>query len=423
MCPISFEVIRTRLALPLLAVAAYAQETRSRLADLLSEATTNNPEILAAQKAYEAARQRPSQESSLPNPMFSLGYSSSGSPLPFAGLGIEPTARAGVMFSQTVPYPGKRKLRGEIAQRESEAEFQRYQAVQLRVQARVKQAWFQLQRDWAQAAALERNRDLLRKFLRISEARYSVGQGAQQDIFKAQTQISILETRLIRLERDRASREAEINSLLNRPSGTSLARPEDPAPRPLALSLDELTTQARDNSPAIRRDQKMIERTQLALNLARKDYYPDYTLSAGYFNMGGMPDMYEFRVDFEIPLYFWRKQRAGVAEQAAQVQQTRRAYEATGQALGFRIKDDYLMAQTAWRLMNLYSNTVVPQATLALEASLTSYQTGGVDFLTVFTNLITIIDYELNYQDEVMAYQQALSRLEEMTGIALLDTK
>ena len=44
----------------------------------------------------------------------------------------------------------------------------------------------------------------------------------------------------------------------------------------------------RQNSPLLRRDQKMIERGELGLNLARKEYYPDFTLNAGYFNMGSM---------------------------------------------------------------------------------------------------------------------------------------
>jgi cobalt-zinc-cadmium efflux system outer membrane protein len=164
----------------------------------------------------------------------------------------------------------------------------------------------------------------------------------------------------------------------------------------------------------------MIERTELAGNLARKEYYPDFALNGGYYNMGGMPDMYEFRVDVKLPLYFWRKQRAGVAEQAQYLSQARRTYQATSQNLQFRIKDDYLMAQTSWRLMEMYGKTVIPQAGLALESSLSSYQTGAVDFLTVVTNFMTMIEYEVNYQEEAAAYQQALARLEEMTGTRLL---
>src|SRR5690349_10151864 len=103
-----------------LAAALNAQELK--LKDLLSEALERNPEILAAQKRVEAARQRPSQAGSLPDPTFSPGWSSSGNPLPGAGLGKEPMSNIGFSISQEVPYPGKRRLRSNIARKEAEVE-------------------------------------------------------------------------------------------------------------------------------------------------------------------------------------------------------------------------------------------------------------------------------------------------------------
>jgi outer membrane protein TolC len=399
---------------------ARAEDTAVPLEELREEALRKNPEILAAQKRYEAARQVPSQAASLPDPMLSLGYNSVGSPRPFAGIGQEPVANAGIMVSQRFPFPGKRKLRGEIAERDAEAEFQQYQAVQLSVLARLKQAYYRLDNTYTVEGVLERNRDLLRKFLRISEARYSVGKAAQQDIFKAQTQLSILETRIERVRQERSSREGEINALLGRPPDSPMRRPVPAEPAPLALTLDDLVRAARENSPLLRREQKMIERTQLAVNLARKDYYPDYTLSGGYFHMGSMPSMYMARVDFELPVYFWRKQRAGVAEQANSLGQARHGYEAAGQALGFRIKDDFLLAETSYRLMRMYSGTVVPQSSLALQSSLSSYETGAVDFLSVIANFSTMLEYELNYREELLNYLLATARLEEATGVPVM---
>ena len=409
------------LVLAALAVPAPAQESRLHLRELIPEALRNNPEIRAAQKSYEAARQRPTQQSSLPDPMLSLGYNSVGSPRPVAGIGREPLANAGFMVSQEVPFPGKLKLQGEMAAKESEAAFQQYQAVQLGVVSRLKQAYYRLQYSYAAAEVLTRNRDLLNTLLKVTEAQYSVGKAAQQDLFKAQTQISILETRLVKLEQERRSREAEIDSLLGRAPATPLERPEDVKPPELTATLEDLFAAARANSPMLRRDQKMIERTALALNLARKEYYPDFTLNAGYYNMGSMPPMYEVRGDFKLPIYFWRKQRAGVNEQVSNLSQTRRSYEATDQALHFKITGDYLMAQASAKLMKLYNQTIVPQGSLALESSLSTYETGTVDFLSVLTNFSMVLDYEMNYYDEAFNYALALSRLEEMTGLRLID--
>jgi outer membrane protein TolC len=399
----------------------WGQQQPSKLDELVAQALRGNPEILAAQKRYEAARQRPTQESTLPEPMFSLGYQSVGRPYPVAGIGKETLANVGVMVSQEFPFPGKLSLRGGMATKEAEAEFQQYQAVQLNVVSRLKQAYYRLYYACAATDVLNRERELLDNLRRVTEVRYTVGKAAQQDVFKAQTQISILETRLVKLEQERSSAEAEINSLLNRQAGTPVARPEEIKPKEFALNLDELYSSARTESPMLRRDQKMIERTELALNLARKDYYPDYTLTAGYFNQGSMAPMYMARVDFKLPVYFWRKQRAGVAEQASTAVQARHTFEATDQGLRFRIKDDYLMAQASWKLMELYGKTVVPQASLALESSLSTYETGSVDFLSVLSNFSMVLDYEMNYYEELASYYQALSRLEEMTARKLTD--
>ncbi len=406
-----------------LAVSAVAQtpEQRVSLRELTAEAIKSNPEIIAAQKSYEAARQRPTQESSLPDPMISLGWVSVGNPLPGAGLGSQVLSNIGVMYSQELPYPGKLRLRGEIASKDAEAVFQQYQGVQLGVISRLKQAYYKLQYTYAASDLLIRNRDLLNKLVSVSEARYSVGKAAQQDVFKAQTEVSILETRLVKLEQERSSSEAEINSILNRRAGTPVGRPEDVKPKELTATLEELYASARQNSPMLRRDQKMIERSELAVNSARKEYYPDMTLTGGYFNQGSMPPMYQVQASLKVPLYFWRKQRAGVAEQVSTLSQARRAYEATGQSLQFRIKDDYTMAQASSKLMKLYTQTVVPQGNLALESSLSTYETGAVDFLSVLTNFTTVLDYEMNYYDEALNYGLALSRLEEMTGQPLTD--
>ena len=406
-----------------LALAAMAQppDVRVSLRALTSEALKNNPEIVAAQKSYEAARQRPTQESSLPDPMISLGYVSVGNPLPGAGLGSQVLSNIGVMFSQELPYPGKLKLHGEIASKEAEATFQQYQAVQLGVISRLKQAYYRLQYAYAASDLLIRYRNLLKALVSVTDARYSVGKAAQQDVFKAQIQSSILETRLVKLEQQRTSSEAEINSVLNRHPGATVGRPEEVQPKELRATLDELYATAAQNSPMLRRDQKMIERSELAVNSARKEYYPDVTLSGGYFNQGSMAPMYQFQASFKAPIYFWRKQRAGVNEQVSLLSQTRRTYEATDQSLHFRIKDDYTMAQASSKLMKLYMQTVVPQGDLAFESSLSTYETGAVDFLSVLTNFTIVSDYELNYYDEALNYALALSRLEEMTGQPLTD--
>jgi cobalt-zinc-cadmium efflux system outer membrane protein len=161
----------------------------------------------------------------------------------------------------------------------------------------------------------------------------------------------------------------------------------------------------------------MMERSELALNLARKDSYPDYALTGGYFNMGGMPPMYQFRADIKLPLEFGRR-RAEVREQWQSAAAARHEYTAATQSLSYRIEDAYLTAQTAYKLMTLYQETAIPQAHLALQSSLIAYQNGTAEFLAVFMNHIAVVEYEMDYHEQMLAYDLAVSQLEELTGLS-----
>lgn len=392
---------------------------RMPLADVVAEALARNPEIGAAERRHDAALQRPAQERSLPDPMISAGYNASGNPLPGAGIGTEPTANIGAMVSQEIPYPGKLALRSAMAAREADADFQQIEAARLSVTARVKQAYYRLAYTYAVGDVLTRNRDLLDTLLKVSENRYAVGQAAQQDVIKAQTQLSILELQLERVRQERAAREGDLNALLARPTTTPVGQPEDLHLTPFDTSLDSLVTLANEHAPMLRRDQIMIDRWRLSVDAARRDYKPDFAVTGGYYYMGAMPPMYEFRFDVKVPLQRARR-AAAVAEQLSTVEQARSTYDSTRLGLQGRLQADYQMASTSARLARLYRDTVLPQARLALESSMASYQTGAVDFLSVLTNFGTVLEYEMTYFDELARYHTAVSRLEEMTGTPIV---
>jgi outer membrane protein, heavy metal efflux system len=392
---------------------------RLALSDVIAEVLATHPEIAAAQRRYDAARQRPIQEQSLPDPMVSAGYNASGNPLPGAGLGTEPTANIGFMVSQELPYPGKRDLRASITSRDADAEFQQIEVARLSITARVKQAYYRLAYAYAVGDVLTRNRDLLDTLLKVSENRYAVGQAAQQDVIKAQTQLSILELQLERVRQERATREGELNALLARPTTTPVGQPDDLQLTPFDLSLDTLLIAANTHTPMLRRDQIMIDRSQLAVDAARKEYKPDFAVTGGYYYMGAMPPMFEFRFDVKVPLQRDRR-AAAVAEQLSTLEQARNAYDTTRLSLQSRVQEDYQIASTSVRLARLYRDTVLPQARLALESSMGSYQTGTVDFLSVLTNFGSVLEHEISYFEELASYHTAVSRLEEMTGTPLV---
>jgi outer membrane protein TolC len=402
------------LFLLLIPVAQSAQ-----LKDFIDTALARNPEILAAQKRYEAARQRPAQESSLPDPRLSFGYASNGGPLPGQGLGTQPTSNIGVTVSQEIPYPGKLKLRGEIAGKEAGAEFQQYLAVQLSVRSRVVQAYHMLHHTYAMAGILNQGKELMSRVIGVSEVRYSAGKAAQQDILKAQTQLSILETRIIQTMQERRTAEAELNALLNRQPGSPIGIPEDSDPPVLSLTVDELLARAAETAPDLGRDRKIIERGELAVNLARKEFHPDYTVSAGYYNMGSMPSMYEARIEVPLHLHTAGRQRPALDEQVQLLSEARHNFEAARGNLQYRVREAYGAAETAFRLIKLYGDTILPQSELTIESSLASYETGATDFLSVLTNIITRLDAQEQSHEQELNYALAVAKLEELTGVAL----
>lgn len=399
-----------------------AQEPGSpvTLADLIDEALRKNPEVLAAQSKLESARQRPVQAAALPDPMLEVGYTSNGGPLPGQGLGVEPTSNIGFMASQSWPGPGKRRLRRDLASKDASATEREYWQAQLSVVTRLKTAWHRLHHTYALLDLLERNQKLTERILKVSEIRYRIGKAAQPDLLRAQTQLSVIETNILRLRREIKSREAELNTLAVRPLEAPVARPPEIEPREVTVTLDDLYKQAEAHSPVLERERLMVERAELAVNLARKEGTPDYKFSAGWATMGRMPDMYQARLEFNLPVFTRSRQRAAVAEQSFALNQARRSYQTTGNTLLFRMRDDWLLTETSWRLMRMYATTLLPQAALTLESSIPAYESGQVDFQSVLNNLQLVLDYESAYHEEMMMYHLALIRLEEATGLELL---
>ena len=178
---------------------------RLELSALVREALENNPDIRAALHRWEAAKAVIPQVQTLPDPLLTLGYEK-----------VEERAVT-YGFSQEIPFPGKLRLRGEVAAREAERLEQESLAVPLRIIARLKEAFYELAFVHRSMETVEKNRLILLDFVQTAEARYAVGRGVQQDILRAQTEVSRLLGRLATLAQRQVSLQSEINRLLQRP--------------------------------------------------------------------------------------------------------------------------------------------------------------------------------------------------------------
>lgn len=387
------------------------------LADLLREAEQKHPAIRAVARMVEAKRARVPQAKSLPDPTATVGWM--GNIAPFDVQRGDPSSYRGISAMEEFPYPGKLRLRGEIASKDVSAEQWTLEAVRRQIRREVEIAYFEL---WSVEKALDitqKDKDLLEKFERIAEEKYKVGKGLQQDVLRAQVEVSRVLQRLTILQQRQRTFQAEINSLLLRPPDSPLG-PLAPVEKSLLnYSLEELLSHAEASAPEIRRQQELIEQSQYAVNLARKDYYPDFRVGYMYQQRPNMPDMHGFTFGINIPIFYKTKQRQAENEAASSLAGNHETREAIRTALFFQVEEQYLQARASDELLTLYSKAIVPQSTLALESGLASYQVGSLDFLSLITSFTSVLDYEINYYDELANYQKALARLEEITGIQL----
>jgi outer membrane protein, heavy metal efflux system len=254
--------------------------------------------------------------------------------------------------------------------------------------------------------------------LRVTEDRYAAGRAAQPDVFRAQTQLTLMEARLSQSNLEMRTRSAEINSILGRPLDTPLAQPELLHEAVLEFTREELLAKAKDSAPSLTREQKLIERADSAVHLARKDFSPDFTLNGGFYTMGTMGELYMLRADVRLP----RRARvqAELGQRSEELAGARRSYEASARSLEYKIQETYEAAQTAQHLADLYQKTALPQARLTSESSLLSYESGSLDFLSVLSNYIAAFEYELNYHEQLHEFHMAMVRLEEITGVEFI---
>jgi outer membrane protein, heavy metal efflux system len=420
-------------SLPVDAIAGISREHEARegkakglgpaaisLKSLVAEALEQNPEIIAMRRNFDMMRARVPQAKALPEPMLSYGYMGNAVPLPpFDVQKGDPSSGRALSLSQEIPFPSKLATKGKMANVAAEAEWWAYEQTRLNVVAEVKDAYFDLYYILKAGETVAKNKELLEKFARIAEASYAVGKGIQQDVLKAQVEVSKLIDQLTVLEQRKQTAEARLNSLLYREPETPVGTPEEIKPREFAYGLAELNEVALTNYPTLKAQRRKIDRERYGVELAKKDFYPDFSVGLTYLNRPEMPEMYGVNVGIKIPLYFWQKQRPAVAEATASAAAERQRLENITTLLFFRIKDRYLAATTAQRLLKLYGTTIIPQSTLALESAIAGYEVGKVDFLTLLDNLVTLRNYELSYYEQLSNVEKAIAALEPFVGVKL----
>ena len=391
------------------------------LAELLAEADRNSPQIQAARHGWDSAKQVPTQVSTLPDAQFVLQHVSVGSPRPFAGYTNSDFAYVGLGISQDLPYPGKLRLRGEIAKKDADVIQQRYESVRRAVLAEVKMVYFRLGYLAMRQAILEGDGRLLEQVEQAADARYRNGMGNQQEVLQAQLERTKLLKEITTNQLEAGKLQAETNQLLNRPQSSPEIVTIELSETTIGYTYDQLLAAATMNNPEIAGAQKMVEKQRLQVALAKKDFYPDFNLQY----MWQRTDPAQFRAYYSvtlgvrIPIYRARRQQPELAQAEADQSRAKSEHEAQTQQIAFQLRQEFLAAEKSAELLKIYREGLIPQARAELQAGMAAYQSNRQDFQALLASFLDVLKLDEEYWHTLSEHETALAQVEALTGLSL----
>ncbi len=393
------------------------------LAAYIDEALQRNPALQEALARYRASLQKATQVSALPDPM-----------LNFTQFVRSVETRVGPQvslfsLSQKFPWFGKLDIQGQMAVKEAFILYQQFRALERETIAQVKRAYYELLY-FEHALRITRQEELLLDhYERLAQSRYSAGQGLQQAVVKIQSEITRLIDRIKLFDQQRESLIARLNTLMSRRPEAPLAVVEIGELPPVELDLEDLYALGEKHRPELRASLARIERGELGIELAKKDYWPDLTVSAGFINVQGREDAagiampppdngknaFNFSIGVNLPI--WRnKYRAEVVEATENVIASRRNYLDIRNGIDFSIRDQVLRIQTLKDQLDLYDTVLIPQAEEALRSTESAYETGQVGAIELLDSERFLLSARLTEERYRIDYLKALAELERALG-------
>jgi cobalt-zinc-cadmium efflux system outer membrane protein len=405
------------------AFSLFSQESPPRnmtLSGLIKEALENNPRLEAAVRRTLAAEKTIPQAGALPDPQLTLGLVNL--PVNSFAFNQEPMTGKLVSLMQMFPFPGKLSLAEDMA--ESEAAAVKFQQDEVRNQIvrMVKQAYYDLFAIDRAEETVGKNKALMEQLVQAAETKYATGTGLQQDVLRAQVELSKLEDDLIMWQQKRVAAVARLNAILNRPADSPLEKtPEElnlPGAPPPSLSPAEVE----GKRPLLLAWKERIGRSEAAVKLARRDYWPNFTLGASYSQRDNLAngtvlhDFFSATISLNIPIFFKRKQSARVAEKELDREAVIAEYAGVRAEVLAEIESLRAELERNRKRVELYRGGILLQARQSLESAQAGYQVGKVDFLTLINNWMMVENYELQYFFGLADYEKALAGYELATG-------
>lgn len=394
------------------------QSAPLHLDELETIAAANNPEIMVMMRRVALAATRIRTAGALDDPQFM--YRGWGTPLA-RPWDMDQTQHM-FMYSQSLPGPGKRALRSEIASDDVNVMKAQLEARKREVIAEVRKAFYDLLRNQEELALHDQHLTLARQSLEATKIKYVVGRVPQQDVLKAQIALTKLVEHLVMFDQDGSLARARLNTLLGRDPGTSLEVEGEYVPPTKLPSLVDLERLALENRPELVAASVTVHQEESRSNLAKKGLTPDYGLTTGYMLMPAgsqFRNTYMAELSVTLPWLNRGRHNAEIAEAEASVALQKAEYENQRTLVFQQVQEALVRAQAARQLVDLYRSTLRPQAQTTLQAAVAAYQTDRTDFLNLLDSQNMSLDVELNYFRTAEELESAIADLERAVGTTL----
>ena len=385
----------------------------------ISEAVQANPAVKEKAQITTASKEAIRPAGALDNPEVSLGFLN----LPvdtFAFNQVDMTNAPQIAVRQKFPFPGKRRLRSEVAEEQSQSDEYARQDKINEIRAKVIQGYWNLSLAYADYDITQKDKEMWEQVVQVAETRYGVGQGMQADVLQAQVELGSYLDRLFQWQQRQESLRADLNALRSKPQGTAIARPQALKPRPLTLNLDNLLALAAEQ-PQLQALKAQVAKQEKAVQLARKDFFPDVGVGVAYgFRENKAPvtrpDFFSTTLSLDLPIWWKAKQKPKVREQQARQAAAQEASQSFWDKAASAIKDRFVTLQRLNQQIQLYHRGIIPQARQATEAALSAYRTGTLDFSRLTQNYIALYNAELKLQDYLKDFEDTWAELEWLVG-------
>ena len=422
----NFRILALLILLSLSPAMAWSDDVKLPVEDLpslVAAAIDNNPELKSSQSRWQMFKNRIAQARTFDDPMLMLKIQNGIVTDPFNFRKDGMTQKV-IGISQQLPFWGKRDLKGEVATKEAESYRWQVEERKLELRRMVVETYYQIYFTDKSLEIVDKNIKIIGDFITLAETKYSVGQGVQQDVFKAQVERSKMLDMRISLEQQRKSLQANLNTLLYRPAETPVGAIPDFDIKLIARSAEELRTIAFDNRPLLKSLVALIDKGKAGHKLAEKEFYPDFNVSFEYmqrdrFEDSNGDDMYSLGVTFNLPVQRERRQ-AMVAESSSEISMASEELNSAKNNINLSVSDILAQLERRKKLIDLYRAGIIPQSEQSLESATIGYRVNKVDFLTLLDSRMTLFNYERELYESQAEYMMKLAQLEAVVGTELV---